>query len=253
MKSVTLLEKSKSLRRVDSTYKQGGDGKQKQVEPFDVDKYNLYGMSERDIYLYKEVFNIIDVNETGLINPNELRAALLSFGIYLSKSDLYNLVCDYDEEEIGGLTFKDFMDIITKKSRPYTQDNPIEYKRAFKKLSGNKDLLTVADLEKNLTTLGLVTDDAQMERLVKKAGGKDGSITFEGFYAIVTEFIKNNQDTSVLRFTKDIGSPVLRRGKSIRFDFERQGTFVIEDKETTTGRSSYRSIRSVSPNRKGSP
>ena len=82
-------------------------------EPFVASNYVKFGVSERDVLLYKELFDMMDPKARGYISPNDLKSALLSIGINLSRADLFNLVCDYDNHEGGVLSFEDFVDAVT--------------------------------------------------------------------------------------------------------------------------------------------
>ena len=68
----------------------------------------------------------------------------------MSRSDLYNMLCDYDSELQGKVSFKDYLDAVSGHEKPYLQDNKGDYQRAFKKISAGKDMITKEDLLKNI-------------------------------------------------------------------------------------------------------
>lgn len=48
----------------------------------------------------------------GLLIPNDLKQALFHHNFYASKETVYNLIAEYDEEGLGGLTFDAFVRIV---------------------------------------------------------------------------------------------------------------------------------------------
>jgi Ca2+-binding EF-hand superfamily protein len=158
-------------------------------EPFVASKYVRFGLNERDILLYKEIFDMMDPKRRGYISPNDLKSALLSIGISLSRADLYNLVCDYDHDEEGVLSFEDFLKAITGEIRPCDEDTKDDYKRVFSKLSGNKTHITKEDLLKTMRSIGLQQTDEEFQRMYEKLGVLDELITFETFHQAITNFI----------------------------------------------------------------
>ena len=68
----------------------------------------------------------------------------------MSRSDLYNMLCDYDSELQGKLSFKDYIDAVSGKEKPHLEDTKGDYQRAFKKVSAGKEAITKEDLLKNI-------------------------------------------------------------------------------------------------------
>ncbi len=54
--------------------------------------YIRFGMVERDVELYKEVFDMFDVNGIGFLTPNDLRSALEMFGYKPKKLIIYQII-----------------------------------------------------------------------------------------------------------------------------------------------------------------
>lgn len=158
-------------------------------EPFVPANYVRYGMNERDVLLYKEIFDMMDPKRKGVVSPNDFRATLQSLGIHISRSDLYNLFCDYDKDENGVLTFDDFIEAISGGIRPCDEDKAADYKRVFSKLSGNKNFITKEDLLKTLRGIGLQQSESDFEKMYKRLGVVNEKITFEQFYKTMTDFI----------------------------------------------------------------
>lgn len=47
------------------------------------------GTNERDIYIYKQIFDIMDKDNNGLIIPGNLRAGFLNFGYNVKREWIY--------------------------------------------------------------------------------------------------------------------------------------------------------------------
>ena len=190
-------------------------------EPFVVANYLRYGLTERDVLLYKEVFDMMDPKDRGYISPNDLKAGLLSIGIHLSRADLYNLVCDYDNEEGGVLSFEDFLRAITGEARPCDEDNKEDYKRVFSKLAGNKTHISQEDLLKNMRSIGMQMSDEDFERLYEKLGVTDGLITFEVFYDAMMNFIYGDHQSNSHSSDDEVEFPLKNKPKSETFSPEK--------------------------------
>lgn len=158
-------------------------------EPFVPANYVRYGLSERDVLLYKEIFDLMDPKQSGVVRPNDFRAALQSLDIHISRADLYSLFCDYDSEEGGVLTFKNFIDAVTGTTRPCDQDTREDYYQVFKVLSSNKPTIGKNDLQKHIRAIGHHQSDEDCQKLFDKLGVQDGEISFEVFYKTMTDFI----------------------------------------------------------------
>lgn len=60
----------------------------------------------------KEVFDTYDSNKSGMLTPNDLKVALFHNGFHANKGTIYDIMAQYDEEELGGFTFATFIKII---------------------------------------------------------------------------------------------------------------------------------------------
>ena len=58
--------------------------------------------------MYKEVFDMFDVQNYGNLTPNDLRNALEMFGFLPKKHLIYQIISDIDADESGGIDFKEF-------------------------------------------------------------------------------------------------------------------------------------------------
>lgn len=104
------------------------DGPREEFRPKD---YISVGVTERDVEMYKEVFDLFDVHKIGNLTPNDLRNALEMFGYHPKKHLIYQIISDIDRDESGGLDFGEFLKIMTDQTRPCDEDVEEDYVRVF--------------------------------------------------------------------------------------------------------------------------
>ena len=102
-----------------------------QEEQFDPKNFVSVGVSERDVEMYKEVFDLFDVHQIGCLTPNDLRNALEMFGYHPKKHLIYQIISDIDSDESGGIDFREFLKIMTDQMRPCDEDTEDDYERVF--------------------------------------------------------------------------------------------------------------------------
>lgn len=100
-------------------------------EAFNPKNYISVGVSERDVEMYKEVFDLFDIHKCGSLTPNDLRNALEMFGYHPKKHLIYQIISDIDQDESGGLDFREFLNIMTDQTRPCDEDTQEDYERVF--------------------------------------------------------------------------------------------------------------------------
>ena len=89
------------------------------------------GVSERDVELYKEIFDLFDVSGIGSLTPNDLRLALELFDYKPRKKILYEIISNIDSAESGEINFENFLKIMTDEKRPCDLDTKEDYKNTF--------------------------------------------------------------------------------------------------------------------------
>ena len=118
-----------------------------EINPDKIKEIN--NLTEMEIALYKEAFQIFDKHSEGYISPKELGTILSSLGFNLSDEDLNEITNIYDNEQNNnGIDFISFLEIISKKKENiYKEEDLIDAFRIFDK-EGNwkissKELLYV--------------------------------------------------------------------------------------------------------------
>lgn len=127
------------------------------MEPFDPRKFVVPGSSTRDIEIWKEVFDLFDVDGNGSLTPMNIRNAMVTLGYNPKKQMIYQLVSDLDFNESGGVDFQEFVKMMTTKPCLKDTDDDIEkvyyqYDTDKKGYITKEDMMDAADeIKEDLT------------------------------------------------------------------------------------------------------
>ena len=101
---------------------------------------DITNLTEMEIALYKEAFQIFDKHSEGYISTKELGTILNSLGINISEEDLIEIITIYDNEQNNNMIdFITFLDIIAKKKDDiYKEEDLINAFRIFDKEGNGK-------------------------------------------------------------------------------------------------------------------
>ena len=80
-------------------------------------------LTEDQINLLKEAFDLFDMEKTGQIDFHELKLTLKAFGFKVSKEELFMIKKKLDPEETNKITFEQFINYMTEK---FSERNPQE-------------------------------------------------------------------------------------------------------------------------------
>ena len=157
---------------------------------FDPKKFLLPGLSERDIEQLKEVFDTFDADKNGLLAPNELRTALINAGFKCTKETVYDIIAEVDDDEKGGLAFSEFLKLMVR-GPPGEYETKEEIARVFKKFDKKqKGYITIGDLREVAKELHEdVDEDILQEIIARTDSNKDGKLSFEDFFNVMTKKI----------------------------------------------------------------
>jgi len=101
---------------------------------------SIDNLTEMEIALYKEAFQIFDKHSEGYISTKELGSILSSLGFNISDEDLNEIINIYDNDENNNLIdFISFLEIISKKKENiYKEEDLIDAFRIFDKEGNGK-------------------------------------------------------------------------------------------------------------------
>ena len=164
-------------------------------QKFDPKEYLSIGITERDIELYKEVFDLFDIHGVGALNPNDLRNALEMFGYHPKREIVYQIIADLDSDESGGISFKEFLKIMTEQNRPCDVDTEEDYERVFAYFDAdNKGFVDKEDIENVCMDINEAFTDKELKEIMDKLDpGRGEKCTFKSFYKNLQQVVSKSK------------------------------------------------------------
>lgn len=160
-----------------------------QLLEFNAKQYVSSFLTEQDVLQIKEVFDTFDYNGNGILSPNDLRNALMSYGYNATKETVYDIIAEYDEDESGGLSFKEFLRMITNSlaNSNKKQNKKNEIERVFRKYDPkNKGFIDFEGLKKIVGEFQEEIDERELKDIIKKIdSNQDGKISYEDFFNVM--------------------------------------------------------------------
>lgn len=162
-----------------------------QLLEFNAKQYVSPLLNEQDIMQLKEVFDTFDYNGNGILSPNDLKNALISYGYQVNKETVYDIIAEYDEDESGGLSFKEFLRMITNSltnNPKKTMKEKNEIERVFRKYDPkNKGFIDFDCLKRMIAEFEEEVSDSELRDIIKKIdSNQDGRISYDDFYRVMT-------------------------------------------------------------------
>ena len=155
---------------------------------FDPKNYEKNGLTEDEVLEIKEAFDLFDSDHSGTIDTEELKQALSNLGIDAKNQTLQNMMNDIDRNQSGTIDFDEFIEMMTAKMSD--KDTPEDLRKVFDLFIGDDtaDKIELRHLKRVAKELGEnMTDDELNEMIVRADTDKDGKVSFEEFYAIMTK------------------------------------------------------------------
>lgn len=137
---------------------------------FDPNNFIQPGLTKQDIIDLKEVFDDFDLSQSGFISPLELRAAMSRFGIDVKKKVIFEILAQFDEEEIGELDFRCFLKIATSTK---VQDSRREVIKTFNNYDRDKKgYVSKEDIKKMAVRHGEEMTEDDLQRIMDDFGSE---------------------------------------------------------------------------------
>ena len=142
-------------------------------------------MSSEPVREIHDVFNMMDANGDGYIDPDDLRITMNTLGYELNASEIQRLVMELDPENTGKIDMKNFADLIRQKMTE--KDHIEQIQMAFEMLdTDKKGKITFSDLKKVAKELGENITDQELHEMINEADqDNDGEISFEEFVSVI--------------------------------------------------------------------
>jgi Ca2+-binding EF-hand superfamily protein len=157
---------------------------------FDTKNYETNGLTEDEVLEIREAFDLFDTDKSGEIDVAELKQALLNLGIDTKNQTLQNMLADIDKNGDANIDFDEFINMMTAKMSD--KDTREDLEKVFELFLGddNSDKIDIRHLKRVCKELNEnMSDDELNEMIVRADTDRDGKVSFEEFYAIMTKKI----------------------------------------------------------------
>ena len=157
---------------------------------FDTKNYEKNGLTEDEVLEIREAFDLFDTDKSGEIYVAELKQALLNLGIDTKNQTLQNMLADIDKNGDANIDFDEFINMMTAKMSD--KDTREDLEKVFELFLGddNAEKIDIRHLKRVCKELNEnMSDDELNEMIVRADTDRDGKVSFEEFYAIMTKKI----------------------------------------------------------------
>ena len=147
-------------------------------------------LTEDEVLEIREAFDLFDTDKSGEIDVAELKQALLNLGIDTKNQTLQNMLADIDKNGDANIDFDEFINMMTAKMSD--KDTREDLEKVFELFLGddNSDKIDIRHLKRVCKELNEnMSDDELNEMIVRADTDRDGKVSFEEFYAIMTKKI----------------------------------------------------------------
>lgn len=152
-------------------------------------KQKKFILSDDQINLIREAFDLFDMDKTGKIDYHEIKLTLKAFGFKIKKQELLNLLEKYDmERNDNKLSFDDFMQLMTEK---FSERDPREEAiLAFDLFDEEKKgKINLKNLKKAVKEINENLDENELKAIIEEFDmDKDGYITKADFLKVLDEY-----------------------------------------------------------------
>lgn len=141
-------------------------------------------LSEEEIAGLKEMFKMIDTDNSGYITFDELKAGLKRFGANLNESEIHNLMKAADVDNNGTIEYGEFIAATLHLNKIYKEDRLFRAFSFFDK--DGSGYITQDELQIACQQFGI--EDAHLEEMIQEADqNNDGQIDYNEFVSMMQQ------------------------------------------------------------------
>lgn len=149
---------------------------------------DITNLTEMEIALYKEAFQIFDKHSEGYISTKELGTIFNSLGINISEEDLIEIITIYDNDQNNNMIdFITFLDIIAKKKDDiYKEEDLINAFRIFDKEGNGK--ISIKELRYVMMSSGVDFNENYIKDIINESNvDNDEFIDYHKFIKLLID------------------------------------------------------------------
>ena len=149
---------------------------------------DITNLTEMEIALYKEAFQIFDKHSEGYISTKELGTIFNSLGINISEEDLIEIITIYDNDQnYSMIDFITFLDIIAKKKDDiYKEEDLINAFRIFDKEGNGK--ISIKELRYVMMSSGVDFNENYIKDIINESNvDNDEFIDYHKFIKLLID------------------------------------------------------------------
>ena len=149
---------------------------------------DITNLTEMEIALYKEAFQIFDKHSEGYISTKELGIIFNSLGINISEEDLIEIITIYDNDQNNSMIdFITFLDIIAKKKDDiYKEEDLINAFRIFDKEGNGK--ISIKELRYVMMSSGVDFNENYIKDIINESNvDNDEFIDYHKFIKLLID------------------------------------------------------------------
>ncbi|KAK7244764.1 hypothetical protein RIF29_39590 [Crotalaria pallida] len=159
-------------------------------------------LSEEEISGLKEMFKMIDTDNSGQITFEELKIGLKAFGANLSETEIYDLMQAADVDNSGTIDYGEFLAATLHLNKVDREDHLVAAFSYFDK--DGSGYITQDELQQACEEFGL--EDVRLEEMIREADqNNDGRIDYNEFVAMMqrgnADLSNNDQKSSTTNFS----------------------------------------------------
>ena len=160
----------------------------KQNNSINITNNKKFILSDEQINLLKEAFDLFDMEKTGKIDFHELKLTLKAFGFKITKEEMFIIKEKLDPQNTNKISFDNFIDLMTQK---FSERNPREEAiMAFDLFDEDKKgKINIKNLKKAVKEINENLTDLELKAIIDEFDNdKDGFITKNDFLKIMDEY-----------------------------------------------------------------
>eukprot|EP00929_Paragymnodinium_shiwhaense_P103893 TRINITY_DN6774_c0_g1_i2.p1 TRINITY_DN6774_c0_g1~~TRINITY_DN6774_c0_g1_i2.p1 ORF type:complete len:153 (-),score=79.77 TRINITY_DN6774_c0_g1_i2:181-639(-) len=143
--------------------------------------------TEKQMVMYRGVFESFDADGSGAIDTDELKKAFEALGTKLSDKDVADMIKEVDEDGSGEIDFDEFLLVVARQMESVDQED--ELLEAFKVFDRDGDgYIKASELFRAMKLFGEKLSEEDCEEIVKEVAAQgERKISLTAFKAMMYE------------------------------------------------------------------